>query len=414
MRALDIDVEGRTAWAETGLTALERDRGRGRARPGDRVRRHRLGRHRRHHDRRRRRLPRPQVRPDDRRPARGRHRHRRRRARHGRRRPRSGPVLGDPRRRRQLRRRHAVQVPAAQGAVVRRRDADPARDAGDRRGLHRGGRGGARRAVDDRQRHALPADAVRARGAARQAGDPGAHRLRRRRRGGEQAMAPFRALAEPLADFVRPMPYPEMYPPEDENYHPLAVARTLFIDWVDRDEAQTIVDRLAALRRDDARRPAARPRRRDGARAGGRDGVRPSASRIMATSPRSTRARTTASRSEAWVDEFAAELDRATTAPTSTSLATRARSASAPPTPAGPGTGWRRSRRGTTREPLPAQPEHPARQARTPSWRASRRAAAPSGELEAGVAGVVGQRFERLVAGRRRTIAMTRSTPTSR
>ena len=33
---------------------------------------------------------------------------------------------------------------------------------------------------------------------------------------------------------VRPMPYPEMYPPEDEDYHPTAVARTMFIDAVDR------------------------------------------------------------------------------------------------------------------------------------------------------------------------------------
>ncbi|MGH2384677.1 MAG: FAD-binding oxidoreductase, partial [Candidatus Limnocylindria bacterium] len=29
---------------------------------------------------------------------------------------------------------------------------------------------------------------------------------------GERAMAPFRALAAPLADMVKPMPYPEMYP----------------------------------------------------------------------------------------------------------------------------------------------------------------------------------------------------------
>ncbi len=50
---------------------------------------------------------------------------------------------------------------------------------------------------------------------------------------GERAIAPFRALAEPIADMVRPMPYPEMYPPEDEEYHPLAVAHTLFVDRVD-------------------------------------------------------------------------------------------------------------------------------------------------------------------------------------
>ena len=46
---------------------------------------------------------------------------------------------------------------------------------------------------------------------------------------------------------VRPMPYPEIYPPEDESgYRPLAVARTMFIDAVDRAVAETIVERLAA------------------------------------------------------------------------------------------------------------------------------------------------------------------------
>ena len=44
------------------------------------------------------------------------------------------------------------------------------------------------------------------------------------------ALAPFRALAEPIADMVRPTPYPEMYPPEDPDYHPTAVARTIFLD----------------------------------------------------------------------------------------------------------------------------------------------------------------------------------------
>ena len=33
----------------------------------------------------------------------------------------------------------------------------------------------------------------------------------------ERALAPFRALAEPIADMVKPSPYPEMYPPEDPD-----------------------------------------------------------------------------------------------------------------------------------------------------------------------------------------------------
>jgi FAD/FMN-containing dehydrogenase len=63
---------------------------------------------------------------------------------------------------------------------------------------------------------------------------------------GQAAVAPFRALAAPLADLVRPMRYPEIYPPEDDNYHPLAVGRTLFMDAVDHATAQAIVDHLHA------------------------------------------------------------------------------------------------------------------------------------------------------------------------
>jgi hypothetical protein len=47
---------------------------------------------------------------------------------------------------------------------------------------------------------------------------------------GERAMAPFRALATPIADLVHPMPYPEIYPPDDPDYRPTAVAHTMFMD----------------------------------------------------------------------------------------------------------------------------------------------------------------------------------------
>jgi FAD/FMN-containing dehydrogenase len=56
------------------------------------------------------------------------------------------------------------------------------------------------------------------------AGDTGA---------GERAVAPFRRLATPLADLVRPMPYPQLYPPEEEGFHPTGVLRTMFLDAVD-------------------------------------------------------------------------------------------------------------------------------------------------------------------------------------
>ncbi|HEU4493639.1 MAG TPA: FAD-binding oxidoreductase, partial [Rubrobacteraceae bacterium] len=63
---------------------------------------------------------------------------------------------------------------------------------------------------------------------------------------GERAVAPFRSLAEPIADMVRPMSYPEMYPPEEGDYHPTAAARTMFVDTIDRDVAQMIVEHLRA------------------------------------------------------------------------------------------------------------------------------------------------------------------------
>ena len=63
---------------------------------------------------------------------------------------------------------------------------------------------------------------------------------------GMQDVAPFRALAEPLADLIRPMPYPGVYPPEDDSYHPLAVSRTMFVDHIGEAEAATILQHLAA------------------------------------------------------------------------------------------------------------------------------------------------------------------------
>jgi len=62
----------------------------------------------------------------------------------------------------------------------------------------------------------------------------------------DAALAPVRAAAEPIADMLRPMSYAEIYPPEDPDYHPLAVGRTLFMDRVDADSARTMVEQLMA------------------------------------------------------------------------------------------------------------------------------------------------------------------------
>ncbi len=63
---------------------------------------------------------------------------------------------------------------------------------------------------------------------------------------GEAAMAPFRALAEPLADLVKPMPYAEMFPPEEGDYRPIAVGQTMFLDHVDEAMAATMLRHLEA------------------------------------------------------------------------------------------------------------------------------------------------------------------------
>ncbi len=61
---------------------------------------------------------------------------------------------------------------------------------------------------------------------------------------GEKVIAPIRALATPLADMVRPMRYKEIFFPEDKSYHPLAIAKTMFMKSVDENMAQTILDQL--------------------------------------------------------------------------------------------------------------------------------------------------------------------------
>jgi FAD/FMN-containing dehydrogenase len=62
----------------------------------------------------------------------------------------------------------------------------------------------------------------------------------------ERAVAPFRALARPLADMLQPMSYADVYPPEDEAYRPMAVQYTTFYDRIDRNAAETVIERLEA------------------------------------------------------------------------------------------------------------------------------------------------------------------------
>jgi hypothetical protein len=62
----------------------------------------------------------------------------------------------------------------------------------------------------------------------------------------QKAIAPFRALAKPYADFIKPGPYLQMYPPEDPDYHPTAVSKNMFMNRIGIAEAQQIVDTLNA------------------------------------------------------------------------------------------------------------------------------------------------------------------------
>jgi FAD/FMN-containing dehydrogenase len=60
----------------------------------------------------------------------------------------------------------------------------------------------------------------------------------------EPVLARFRSFATPIVDMVRPIPYPEIYPPDEEDYHPTAIGHTMFLDAVDEGTAEMIVERL--------------------------------------------------------------------------------------------------------------------------------------------------------------------------
>ena len=131
------------------------------------------------------------------------------------------PVLGDPRRRRQLRRRHLVPVPAPRRRHRRRRPDLLGRGA-ERRGAERLSRFHPRRAaraqrlVRLRQRAAgaaLPRGAAHCARSAASSGATSAARRRRTRRWRRCSTAP-----EPLMDGVPPMPFPALQSAFDGLY----------------------------------------------------------------------------------------------------------------------------------------------------------------------------------------------------
>lgn len=127
---------------------------------------------------------------------------------------------------------------------------------------------------------------------------------------GQAAIAPFRALADPLADMVRPMTYPEMFPPEDEAYHPTAVGHTMFIDHIDLATAETI---LRYLRASDALVRVAQLRVLGGAMARVPVGATAFAHRtspIMANLAAFYNGAEERASRQAWLDEFADAIDQ--------------------------------------------------------------------------------------------------------
>ena len=63
---------------------------------------------------------------------------------------------------------------------------------------------------------------------------------------GERALAPIRALAEPLADMVQPMPYAGLFQGGDDMEVVEESARSLFCDTVDATAAKAVIEHLQA------------------------------------------------------------------------------------------------------------------------------------------------------------------------
>jgi FAD/FMN-containing dehydrogenase len=61
----------------------------------------------------------------------------------------------------------------------------------------------------------------------------------------ERVLAPFRELAEPLANMVRPIAYPEIYPPEEEDFRPIPAMHNMFLKGVDLPTAETMLERIS-------------------------------------------------------------------------------------------------------------------------------------------------------------------------
>jgi FAD/FMN-containing dehydrogenase len=132
---------------------------------------------------------------------------------------------------------------------------------------------------------------------------------------GERAVAPFRALAEPYADFVAAGPYSVLFPEMEggeggEDYHPTAAAVNLHIDHVDRGVAATIMD---FLEKSDASLRAAQLRVLGGAMArvpSDATAYAHRSSKIMVNLAAFYEGEDDRAAKERWVADFAAAIDQ--------------------------------------------------------------------------------------------------------
>ncbi|MGN9910192.1 FAD-binding oxidoreductase [Phytohabitans sp. LJ34] len=124
---------------------------------------------------------------------------------------------------------------------------------------------------------------------------------------GERVLAPIRELGV-LVDMVQPMPYGGIYQPEDPDYHPLTFSRTNFVDHFDIEIAGKILD---TLRTSSASMPVAQLRALGGAMARVPADATAFAHRdrkIMFTAAVVFEKPDEADEHRAWVDEFAKVL----------------------------------------------------------------------------------------------------------
>ena len=61
---------------------------------------------------------------------------------------------------------------------------------------------------------------------------------------GQHVLATIRSAVRPIADLIRPMQYPEIFPPDIPDFHPMGATRNMYLDTVDHRAAEVIMQYL--------------------------------------------------------------------------------------------------------------------------------------------------------------------------